>query len=126
MSKNIPKEQVLEPALNGNTQVTASNFTHDAFHDFVIKDIPKEPGTEAKTLGSLHFQEGPIKEAGVNGVTMQDLLAIVVNRLESFQKSQFKCNDNATALLKVKDALLALNARTAARLEKGVEGTHNV
>src|SRR6266700_4844812 len=41
------------------------------------------------------FQNGPIKEWGVNGVTQEALLAIVIDRLRSFQKGPFSCRENA-------------------------------
>ena len=71
----------------------------------------------------LHFQDGPIKE-GMNGVTIEALLAIVVDRLESFQTSEFSCRENALALTKLQEAQHWLNARTQARVQRGVEGTH--
>jgi len=44
------------------------------------------------------FQNGPIKEFGVNGVTQETLLAIVIDRLRAFQAGPFSCRDNAVAL----------------------------
>jgi hypothetical protein len=35
------------------------------------------------------FQNGPIKEAGLNGITQEALLAIVIDRLRSFQAGPF-------------------------------------
>jgi hypothetical protein len=37
-------------------------------------------------FGQALFQNGPIAEVGVNGVTHEVLLAIVADRLRSFQK----------------------------------------
>ena len=68
------------------------------------------------------FQNGPIKEAGLNGITQEVLLAIVIDRLRSFQNGPFACVSNQTALVKCKEALDALKFRTACRLARGVEG----
>src|SRR5580700_7051109 len=46
----------------------------------------------------IDFQNGPIKEAGVNGVTQEALLAIVIDRLRSFQAGPFASDYNAMAL----------------------------
>ena len=54
------------------------------------------------------FQNGPIKEVGVNGVTQEALLAIIIDRLESFQKGPFACDDNGFALINCKGALQTL------------------
>lgn len=70
------------------------------------------------------FQNGPIKEFGVNGVTQEALLAIVVDRLRSFQAGPFKCVENELALQKCEDALWQLQERTRARIARGVEGTY--
>lgn len=70
------------------------------------------------------FQNGPIKEAGVNGVTQEALLAIVIDRLRGFQSGQFSSRDNAIALTHVEEALLWLKKRTYERIARGVEGTN--
>lgn len=70
------------------------------------------------------FQNGPIKEFGVNGVTQEALLAIVIDRLRSFQAGQFSCRENAIALTHVEEALMWLQRRTVARIKRGVEGTN--
>ena len=70
----------------------------------------------------LAFQNGPIKEAGVNGITQEVLLAIVIDRLRSFQQGPFSCRENAIALTHCKDALWWLQRRTRERIKRGVEG----
>lgn len=74
----------------------------------------------------LLFQNGPIGEAGVNGVTQEVLLAIVRDRLVSFQAGPYACPENAAALAGVESAIEALHSRTRGRVERGVEGTHAV
>ena len=70
------------------------------------------------------FQNGPIKEFGVNGITQEALLAIVIDRLRSFQAGPFSCRENAIALTHCEDALMWLQRRTVARIKRGVEGTN--
>jgi hypothetical protein len=72
------------------------------------------------------FQEEPIGERGVNGVSNEALLAIVRDRLEGFQAGPYACVENEDALGAIKDAMLALARRTQARLDRGVEGTHTL
>lgn len=72
------------------------------------------------------FQNGPINEAGVNGVTHEALLAILIDRLRSFQAGQFACRENALALTKLEEAQHWLHHRTLARMRRGVEGTNKV
>lgn len=72
----------------------------------------------------VNFQNGPIKEFGVNGVTQEALLAIVIDRLRSFQSGPFSCRENAIALTHCEEALMWLQVRTRKRIARGVEGTH--
>lgn len=74
----------------------------------------------------ISFQNGPIAERGVNGLTQEALLAIVIDRLQSFQKGPFACRENALALTKLEEAQHWLFSRTLARMQRGVEGTHKI
>jgi len=77
-------------------------------------------------LTEIDMQEGSIKENGVNGCHNEDLIAIVLTRLEAFQTSEFKCRENACAITKLEEALMWLRKRTVGREYRGVEGTHIV
>src|SRR5690554_1247603 len=77
-------------------------------------------------VGNVHFQEGPIKENGVNGVNNEDLIAMVICRLEHFNQSEFRCRENSMAITKLEEALLWLRKRTMGREKRNVEGTHTV
>ena len=72
------------------------------------------------------FQNGPILEAGINGITQEALLAIVIDRLRSFQNGPYQCPENAQALNHCVQALASLQKRTSARIQRGVEGTHTL
>lgn len=74
-------------------------------------------------VGSVDFQKGPIKENGVNGVCNEDLIAMVICRLEHFQQSPYSSRDNAMVITKLEEALLWLRKRTIGRENRGVEGT---
>jgi len=77
---------------------------------------------------TILFQNGPVGEGGtgVNGLTHEALIAILIDRLEGFQKGKYKCPENAEALLHLKYAQGSLHGRTLARMARGVEGTHEV
>lgn len=74
----------------------------------------------------VDFQNGPVKEFGVNGITQEALLAIVIDRLRSFQNGSFSCRENAIALTHCEEALMWLQRRTMARIKRGVEGTNKL
>jgi hypothetical protein len=70
----------------------------------------------------VRFQNGPINEHGVNGITQEVLLAIVADRLECFQAGRFASDYDAKALEHVKAAMDSLLQRTRDRMARGVEG----
>ena len=76
---------------------------------------------------TLQFQDGPLdREAGdaPNGVFIEDLLYIIQLRLEFYQKSKFKCHENARAMNYTRKAREALQERRKDRQKRGVEGKH--
>lgn len=70
------------------------------------------------------FQNGPIREVGINGITHEALLAILIDRLEGFQSGPYANSSNEDALIHMRQALHHLQTRTRERIARGVEGTH--
>lgn len=111
------------------------NPTNDLV-DIIVTDAPGAGGANHRYLvywpdacgyvqaQAINFQNGPIKESGVNGMTQEVLLTIVQHRLEGFQAGPYACDENQTALEHVTAALETLKGRTLARMKRGVEGTH--
>jgi len=91
-----------------------------------IYQILWQPDDYSLETCDIKFQNGPIKEFGVNGLTQEVLLTIVVDRLRSFQKGPFSCRENAVALTHCEDALMWLQKRTRDRMLRGVEGTNTI
>lgn len=79
---------------------------------------------EVHDVRYLDFQLGPIKEGGVNGITNEALLAIVIDRMQHFQRGEFACRENALVLTKLQEAMHWLDHRTREREDRGVEGTN--
>lgn len=99
-----------------------------ANHRYFISgyDCTTNPSGDPRALHDtpIVFQNGPLKEAGPNGVTNEALLAIVEDRLVAFQAGKFACAENADALAGIRYAINQLGKRTARRVEAGIEGTH--
>ena len=70
----------------------------------------------------IKFQVGPIQDVGINGCSIEDVIDVLVARLEGFQKGPFKCRENALAITKMEEAKLWLLYRTQKRQTQGVEG----
>lgn len=94
-----------------------------ASHAYEITWTDKNGVTQHRVID---FQNGPINEVGVNGLTHEALLAIVADRLRSFQQGPFASRHNALALTSIEEAQNWLNRRTLERMRRGVEGTHKV
>lgn len=71
----------------------------------------------------ISFQNGPIGEAGVNGITQEALLAVVIDRLQSFNKGPFPSQENGNAMIAAEHSLEWLKRRTRERQARNVEGT---
>jgi len=79
--------------------------------------------TEYFNYTRIRFQNGPIKEQGVNGLSQEALLAVLIDRMEGFQAGQYKCHDNQLALDHLQYTRLVLHKRTMDRTARNVEGT---
>lgn len=114
-------EVVDEPGAGGAPHhylISGFDTTSNKSDPFVAKH--GQPGHYATIL----FQNGPIGEVGVNGITHEVLLAILIDRMEAFQRGPYACDFNDGALKNLEAALAVLEARTRERVSRGVEGTH--
>lgn len=73
----------------------------------------------------IDFQHGPVKENGVNGITNEALLAIVIHRTKVLN-SKFPCDENKRAISYMENALALFEQRTRDRLNRGVEGQNKL
>lgn len=79
--------------------------------------------SDAVVMANIDFQKGPVKEQGHNGIQNEDLLAIVIDRLQCLQRGDFPCPENVVAAKSCMSALAALNSRRRDRQNRGVDGT---
>lgn len=111
---------------NNYTEVYATDEqAFNANHEYEVREIPATGATISKDeiYAKVLFQRGPIKENGVNGCHNEDLIAIVLDRLQCLNQGDFKCRENSIAITKLEEAMMWLNKRTADRKARGVEGT---
>ncbi len=113
--------QVLDDAGAGGANHVYAIY---GFHTASNPSAEEHSGTRDSTCLKIAFQNGPIPEVGVNGVTQEALLAIVEDRLKSFQAGPYACRENALALTHLQEAMHWLHHRTRERVARGVEGTH--
>jgi hypothetical protein len=104
------------------TFIQYDNSVFNAPHNYIIESSCND-GT---ILAGIHFQEGPLKENELNGIFMEDLIAICINRLDHFQNSEYKCDYNENAKRCLQDSLEWLRKRTNERKERNILGTNKV
>lgn len=93
------------------------------YHEYSIHPVGFETQVE---LVTIKFQKGPRNDPDAqHGVTDQDLLEIVRDRLTAFQKGDLPSRETACALTHVEEALMWLAKRAEDRAERGVLGTYN-
>jgi hypothetical protein len=80
-------------------------------------------GKENNTV-IFKIQDGPIKESGLNGCQVSDMIA-VAKHIISGLNDKFPCDENKVTLYHLSKALEAQEARTKNRETRGVEGTNN-
>lgn len=70
---------------------------------------------------SFTLQNGPVKEAGVNGCQVDTVIETAKLILEGLNK-QFPCRENSVAITKLDEALMWLAKRKKDRESRNVEG----
>jgi hypothetical protein len=87
-------------------------------------------GSDSKRLNphciDILFQDGPTDKNGVNGVTIEALLAVCADRLESYYKGPLASKETAKALEAIYTALNTLKQRTLDRVARNVEGKKQI
>jgi len=70
----------------------------------------------------LEFQKGGIQEVGINGISNEQLLAVLIDRFEGFLSGPFPAPETAEALEHCRTAMEVLHERTLKRMARDVEG----
>src|SRR5260221_3923242 len=76
---------------------------------------------------TISWQNGPLgrgeKRQKPNGAFVEDIIVAARDRLAYYQQGDFACQANSVAIERLTQALESLEARTAERERRGVEGT---
>ena len=70
---------------------------------------------------SFEFQNGPIKEVGINGVQIEMLGEVWLEILQGFNE-KFPCEENKDTIFHIRKALSCQRKRKADREKRNVEG----
>lgn len=127
--KTLKKDKFIKdvnhPLVTKNyTMVTANQYALDSNKACCGYDVFDVKTNES--IAYVKFQNGPIKENGVNGIANEDAILMVIDRLNAFQKTKYACEENAQAIDYLEKTLIVLRRRTDARIKRGVEGRNIV
>jgi hypothetical protein len=88
-----------------------------------IKEVGWPQVHGEKSSVEFTIQSGPIKEFGVNGCQIDDVIAWAKEKIEGFNKA-FPCRENSVIITKLDEALLWSLKRKMDREKRNVEGTN--
>lgn len=112
--KELDKEVIYTDAHTTENGVEVSHLSLDnSGHDYVV-----EHGESGTLIG---FQNGNTLDYGVNGVTNEALLAILIHRTKSLNE-KFPCKENEDAIEHMEKALEAFENRIIERKKRNVYG----
>jgi hypothetical protein len=77
-------------------------------------------GAEAEGI-AIRWQQGPIG-VGLNGATVEGVVRAALGRLEYYQQTPMRCEQNGRAIVLLNQALAELDDRTRDRYHRGVLG----
>jgi hypothetical protein len=97
---------------NGNKFIEYIHLMHD------IDEY--EPGKSHDTV-TFTIQSAPVKEVGVNGCQVTDIIEYLICLLHEYQK-EFPCAYNCHTITHLREAQFAQENRTKDREARGVEG----
>lgn len=105
-----------------------SSTTNRKQNEYALLSFKRKFSTPDDKEGTLLFQPVvfyEMKEDGSfdNGTTLEEMLRVSIERLQDLN-GRFACRENSLAITKMQEALMWLNARTADRVSRGVEGKH--
>ena len=111
---------LIDKPLHKHLQVFATDAPGPggANHEYAIF-FETEKTRDFKTIS---FQKGGVNEVGLNGVSDEALLAILIDRAEHFSAGPFSSEHGNAALFNMREALECLRRRYEDRAARGVEG----
>ena len=105
-----------------HNNVTVLTSVENPGHDYLVQF--DHPNTDPRDV-RVHFQQGAVREHGVNGITSEALLDILIDRTVVLNNA-FPCSENEVAISGLRAAKEAFESRTRDRLARNVEGKNEL
>ena len=98
-----------------------------------VDDQGRPAGGYATGTGmTIFWQNGPLRDPETgettepNGAFVETVLDAVIQRIEHYNETEFRCRENSLAITHLQEAAHWLQARQEERTARGVEGTHKL
>ena len=101
------------------------------YENFTSPDGNPEGGRVHGCNFAITWQNGPLvapdgSEIPRNGAFVEDIIHAAKQRIEYYQSTKFKCDENQIAIESLDSALEAIQKRQSRRSSEGTAGTHQV
>ena len=90
---------------------------------YALLQFKRNEATDTQEFQEVTFYKMNPDGSYENGTTIEEMLRVSIERLNDLN-SKFPSRENALSVTKLQEALMWLNARTADRKARGVEGKH--
>lgn len=103
-------------------KISSTDFLFLDDRSYKMNEVPEF--LKNNDVGHISFkkQVGAIKEHGVNGLQIDDLIELSKNIIQSLNE-KFPCRENSMVITKLDEAQLWLHKRKIDREKRNVEGT---
>jgi hypothetical protein len=109
--------------LNESLEIVADEADKSgASHGYTIDIVGPQ---RRHQVARIQYQQGPRnEETSTPGVTEAAMLAILIDRLKSFQSGPYPCRENAIILTKLEECMMWTKERAHERARRGVLGSN--
>lgn len=91
--------------------------------DQIKQSLLANPYRYQNEFMDITFQQGLPPDVGINGVRVEDVIEVVIAKLESYQTGSLACSENVEAIQSLLAAKDAIKRRRQRRMLQGVFNT---
>ncbi len=96
----------------GQTFATDEKSSDGANHHYAFSYKPSIDGPPVP-MGEIKFQNGPVSEAGINGISDEQVLQVLIDHVDGLAHGRIFVDQNQQAVLDLKQARSWLESRPA-------------
>ena len=117
------KAHKLIRGLSGNT-MSVGHFLKEGDNVEIDGTCVISGGISYGTGFGIEWQDGVIENNEQNGAMIEDIMMVLIDRLDSLNRSKYFCRENSISITKMQEALMWQKQRTEDRKQRKVEGKY--